>query len=123
MKLQDLRKQGGFVSAAPVKKSVTWKKVDDLSGEETEVTFDVWVRKLSFGMIESLFVSPDRKSRNAILISEAVRLGDDGKEEITYLDAFQLKPSLARAIMTAVAEVNALPKPKDEGEEADDPKA
>lgn len=122
MNLKQLRERGGFVSAKPVKKSVTWKQVDDLSGAGEDVTFDVWVSKLSFGMIESLATAPDRRSRNAALIAEAIRLGDEGKDALSYQDAYQLKPSLARALVIAIAEVNALPKPKEDGEGADDPK-
>lgn len=122
MNLKELKARGGFVSPAPVKKSVTWKHVDD-NGVEQEDTFDVWVVRLSYGMIDSLYSGEDARSRNAALISEAVRLGESGKERFTYQDAYQLQPSLARALMLACAEVNALPKPKDKEEEgADDPK-
>lgn len=122
MNLKELKAAGGFVSPALVKKPITWKKADDLSGQESEITFDVWVRKLSFGMVESLVTAPDQRSRNSALIAEAVRLGDDGKESFSYQDAYQLKPALARQLVIAIAEVNALPKPKEEGEEAEAPK-
>lgn len=121
MNLKQLREQGGFVSPKPVKKSITWKSADDLSGEEKEITGDVWVIKLSFGMIDELSNGADQASRNAALIHHALRLGDKGEEQMTFRDAYQLKPSLARAMIIAIAEVNALPKPK--GEEAEDPKA
>lgn len=122
MNLKQLRERGGFVPSAPVKKSIVWKTTDEKSGAEEDVAFDIFVRKLSFGMVESIATDPDGKSRNATLISLAVVLGDDGKETLSYTDAYQLKPSLARAMVIAIAEVNALPKPKMEGEDKDDPK-
>jgi hypothetical protein len=123
MNLKELREHGGFVSAKPVKTSVTWKRTDDLSGESKEITFDVYIRKLSFGMIEETMTTPDKRSRNALLISEAVGLGKDGKDRMTYAEAYQLQPSLARELYIAVAKANALPTPKkDDAEETEDPK-
>lgn len=123
MNLKELRSRGGFVSVAPVRKSVTWKRLDEAGVEQSD-TFDIWVVKLSFGMIETISAPEEKRARNAALIHEAVRLGDDGKERFTYQDAYQLQPSLARALIVAVAEVNKLPKPKDgdEEEESLDPK-
>jgi hypothetical protein len=121
MNLQELHQRGGFVSAAPVKKEVRWDHVDEKTGEKVTDVFDVLILKLSYGLIEQIYSSPDKKSRNASLISEAVRLGEDGKEVISYVNAYQLAPSLGSAFYLAIAEVNALPKPKKE-EEADDPK-
>lgn len=129
MNLKQLREKGGFVSVRPVKKSVVWKHADDLSGEEHTDSFDVHVVKLSFGMVERIQMGVratdenDQRSANAQLISEATRWGEDGKERMSYQEAYQLQPKLARALVIAIAEVNALPKPKEPGEEPEDPKA
>ena len=107
MNLKELRAKGAFVSAHPVKKSVTWK-----TSEGEDVAFDVYVKKLSFGDYERLFLSEsDDRSRMARVLAETVKLGDEGKEDLSYEDAYQLEPSLARALIDAVNGVNAAPKP------------
>lgn len=108
MNLKELRAKGAFVSAHPVKKSVTWKTTE---GED--VSFDVFVKKLSFGDYERLFLSEsDDRSRMARVLSETVKLGDEGKDDLTYKDAYQLEPSLARALIDAVNGVNGVGGPK-----------
>jgi hypothetical protein len=107
MNLKELRAKGAFVSAHPVKRSITWKSQDGV-----ELTFDVHVKRLAFGDYESLFLSEqDDRSRMARALCETVKLGDDGKEELSYKDAYQLEPSLARVLLDAVNEVNGGPKP------------
>ena len=120
MNLKQLREKGAFVSIKPVKKTVTWKH-RDASDKEVEEEFDIHVIKLSYGMVErisssALMSGEEKKSANAQLIVEAIRLGDDAKERFTYLEAYQLQPSLARTLIVAIAEVNALPMPDVEGD-------
>ena len=79
MNLAEIRNAGGFVSAEPVKSVVQWK----------EFSFDVWVKRLSFGDVENLYGNDDR-SRSARMISTAILLGED-KEAISYEDALDRK--------------------------------
>lgn len=106
MNLKELRAKGAFVSAHPVKKPVTWK---DETG--TELAFDVFIKRLAFGDYERLFLSEsDDRSRMARVLCETVRLGEEGKDELSYKDAYQLAPSLARVLLDAVNQVNDSPK-------------
>lgn len=101
MNLKELRAQGAFISGAPVVKSVTWN----------DTTFDVHIKRLSFGDYERLFTDdPEERSRSARLLSDCVLLGDGGKDALSYKDAYRLEPSLARVLIDAVNEVNG-PKP------------
>lgn len=108
MNLKELRAKGAFVSEHPVKKSVTWKTE---GGED--VAFDVYIKKLAFGDYERLFLSEtDDRSRMARVLSETVKLGDEGKDAISYKDAYQLEKSLARSLLEAVNSVNGIGDPK-----------
>lgn len=100
MKIAELKKKGGFVPSALVKKEVTWKKGDD------ELTFTVHVKRQSFGTVEKLFSGDDDQSRSAAFIAASLRLGENGVEEMTYEDAYQLDPSLAAVFIEAINEVN-----------------
>jgi hypothetical protein len=106
MNLKELKAKGALVAQAPVKKSVTWKAPDG------ELTFDVHVKRMAFGDWERLFLADDKdkRSRSAQILSECVRLGDKADEPLSYVDAYQLEPSLARVLIEAVNEVNG-PKP------------
>ena len=94
MNLAEIRTAGGFIPAEPVKVPVEWK----------EHKFDVWVKRLSFGDVESLFAADDR-SRSARMIACAVLLGEN-KEPISYDDAFRLDVSLASKLIEAFNSVN-----------------
>lgn len=94
MNLADLRNAGGFISAEPVKVPVEW------NGN----SFDVWVKQLSFGDMESIYGNDDR-SRAARLIAAAVMLGDE-KEAISYEDAYRLEVGLATKLVEAFNKVN-----------------
>ena len=109
MNLKELRAKGAFVSAHPVKRTATWK-----TQEGEEVTFDVHIKRLSFGDYERLFLSEsDDRSRMARVLCETVRLGNDGKEPLPYEDAYQLESTLARVLLEHVNSVNGI------GEKAD----
>lgn len=121
--LKQFREKGIFVSLLPVKKSVSFNLVDESTGTVEEVSADTFIRKLSAGMIEEIYSDPNKRSRRSTLISEAVREDEAGKKPaFTYQEAYQLKPDLSHALYVAIAEVNALPKPKKPEEEAEDPK-
>ncbi|MHA5806238.1 phage tail assembly chaperone family protein, TAC, partial [Pseudomonas aeruginosa] len=70
-------------------------------------TFDVFIKRSSFGAMERLFAQDDdKKSQNARYLAESVRLGEGGEEEIPYETAFNLDPALGFLLLQAVAEVN-----------------
>lgn len=106
MDLKQLKAKGGFVAAVPVPKEVTWKHHDEETGEETTDVFTVHILKQSFGSIERLFLGADDRSKSAAFIAECIRLGDGGKERMTYEDAYQLDPGLAAVLVAAANEVN-----------------
>jgi hypothetical protein len=104
--MKDLKAKGGIVSSVPIKKEIKFK----LDGDD-EFTASIFVKKLAIGDYESLFlVDNEDRSRTAKIISEAVTLGDDGKEKISFKDAYQLHPALAGAMIVAFNEVNAAKK-------------
>ncbi len=99
--LKQLEAMGAFVSDAPVKKEVPFH----LAGPDVTVT--IFVKRLGIGHYESLFLSEkDERSRTARAISEAVTFGDNGKEKLSFEQAFKLDPQFAREILTAFNEVN-----------------
>lgn len=100
MNLAEIRNIGGFVSAEPVKLPVTWK----------EHTFDVFVKRLSFGDVEKLYGFEDG-ARSARMISAAILLGED-KEPISYDDAYRLDVSLATKLIEAFNTVNGIDQKK-----------
>ena len=104
MKLAELKSAGGIVSDELVKKNVKWtRKVDDV--EET-LDFDVYIKRSRYGTLEKINQADGEKSRIPELISQSVFLGDDGKEVMSYQDAYDLQPSLAAAFIVAIHEVN-----------------
>lgn len=105
MKLSELRSKGGFVSAALVPKEVTWVHTDDAVEQQAD-TFTVHVRRVSFGTVERMYVGADDQSKSAALLAHSIRLGDGGKEALSYDDAYQLDPGLAAVLIAAVNDVN-----------------
>lgn len=108
MDLKQLRARGAFVKAPPVPTEVTWVHEDEESGETMTDTFTVYVRRMSVGWMDRVLrpgTDPDR-SRTALLISEAILFGEDGKERMRYEDAYELNYGLATALLTAFNNVN-----------------
>lgn len=106
--LQQLRTLGAFVPDKPIKQTITFK----LDGEDT-LTADIFVKKLSVGDYEKLFLAaPDDKSRTAKIIADAITLGDDGKEKISFVDAYKLHPGIAVEMVNAFNAINGASKPK-----------
>jgi hypothetical protein len=104
MKLQELRELGGFVPVEPVERTVTWTRT--INGEEKSDSFTVLVKRQSFGTIERLLLTEnDDRSRSARFLAESILLGD-GKDRLSYEDAYRLEPSLAAALIDAVNAVN-----------------
>lgn len=120
MNLTQLKEKGGFVSSVPVKKSVTWKRmVDEATGlppnEDTKSlveavdTFDVYIKRRSFGSVERLINEEEKQDRSkmAEFLASSILIGE-GEEltGMTYTDAFQLEIGLAGVLIDAVNEVN-----------------
>lgn len=107
MRLADLQSLGAFVDTAPVKKTITWRATPD--GEE--LTGEVFVVRQPFGEVERALGDLDNeRSRGAKLIAMSIRLGENGDEQLTYEQAYQLTPAFAWALVTAINEVNQAPK-------------
>lgn len=110
MDLKQLKARGAFVPKAPIPCEVEWTHADPETGEEVTDKFTVYVKKQSFGSIERLFMGEDDRSKSAAFIAQCIRLGDGGKDEMTYEDAFQLDAGLAAALVKAINEVNSTGK-------------
>jgi hypothetical protein len=108
MDLSKLQELGGFVPPTPVKRQVTWTP-----DEGESVTFTVHIKKLSAGQIERLYRDPRRdRSISALMISETLLLGDDGKETMPFEKAFEIVPSLANALLEVIEDINPISKRK-----------
>lgn len=106
MNLQQLKKKGGVVTDALVKKEVVWKHLGE-NGEEIVDKFKIHVRRHTFGNMESMFAGGEAEiSKNARYLSASVMLGDKGTEELPFADAVNLDPALGFVLLTAVNEVN-----------------
>ena len=105
MNLSELQAMGAFVEAAPIKTPVTWTR-DNAEGVEVSDTFDVWIRRRSFGTLERVAMLSEDRSKSAKMLSECVLLGD-AQEAITYEQAYQLDPSLAFVLVEAVRDAGA----------------
>lgn len=104
--LKDLKGMGGLVPDAPVKREIKFK----LDG--VDYTASIFVKVLGIGSYEEKLIGgDDKKSRTAQLISETITLGDDGKEKLSFEEAYKLRPALAGAMVKAFNEVNAEKKP------------
>lgn len=111
MNLKELQARGACVDMSPVKRSVTWRHVDEKTGEQLTDTFDVWVTRLSFGVIDRMgYARQSKRSQNAELIAASIRLGENAEEVIPYEVAYSLDPALALELVRAAGEVNKLKK-------------
>jgi len=105
LNIQQLHDGGAFVPDAPVKKHIEWK-----IGKKA-FEGDVFVRQFGIEEWQRYFIGEGAGKRIiATLLSAAIRLGDDGKEELTVDQAASLHPNLAMAMMKAAQEVH---DPKD----------
>lgn len=107
MNLNELRAAGGFIESALVRKEITWTRVPAGRKKAVSDTFQVFVRRNSFGAVERLFSAEgDQQSRNARYLAECIRLGETGEESLTYEQAYDLDPALGFLLLQAVGEVN-----------------
>lgn len=103
MDINDLKKIGAIYTNKPEKKTIKWNNC----GEDVE--FTVFVCKLPYGDIERILKA---ESYTIALISEGLRLGDNGNERLSYEEAAMLDPSLANLFVQAINEVNTRDKKK-----------
>lgn len=101
MKLADLQAAGWIVPDELVKREVVWDNG----------TAEVSIKRMGYGEVEKAILdrTPDQSSNSAWLIAACVYL-DDGKERLTYDQAYRLHPSLFKALSEAVTEVNDMGK-------------
>lgn len=104
LNLQALRDSGAFVDPAPVRKEVEWTH-KGADGKPFTDQFVVHIRRHAFGLMDRLRAEKGR-STSAAIVSECVLLGEAADETMSYDEAFNLDPSLALALVTAVNEVN-----------------
>jgi len=76
-------------------------------------TFQVRIKQLSYGDVERIRSQPidpekPNRSANALLIAESVLVGEEGDDQFTYEQAYQLKPTLAAALLKAIGESTAV---------------
>lgn len=114
MNLAEFKSKGACVDTAPVRRTVSWSHTDE-RGEQMTDTFDVWVRRLSFGSIDRLSKTDDSdRSRNAELIAASIRLGENAEEALPYDVAFSLHTTLAIELVRVIGEVNRLTRTEDD---------
>lgn len=101
MKFEDLKNAGALVPTDGERKTVTWKNPHT----KEEFTFDIFVKRRSYGSVERIYIDDSGKAKGALTISECVLIGE-AAEPISYEDAFNLEPSLASVFMKAIGEVN-----------------
>jgi hypothetical protein len=117
--LNELKSKGGLVQDAPIHKKITYSITDPESGELVDFEADIFVKEMSIGDYEKLYMSADdNRSRSAKIISEAVMLGKRGEERISFEVAYKLKRPLAEAMVAAFAEVNLPKKPSAPGKDS-----
>lgn len=105
MNLQELKDCGGIVSTDPIPKEVAWVK-KGARGKPVAKKFTVYVVRQAFGDVERLITSSTDRCKAAMFISTSIRLGEGGKESLSYEDAYRLDPGLASALVKAIGEVN-----------------
>lgn len=103
--IEELQQHGGFIDDAPVKKTIKWKPPGG-----TQITADILVVRQPYGSIEKVIGGDIDRSRGAQMISLSVRLGAEGKEQLTYEQAYNLHPGLALVMVNAINEVHQAPK-------------
>jgi len=106
MNIEQLTALGGVISAAAVPEEITWIREDESGGLLTD-SFLIHVKQLAYGDIEQFRNAQANKkdlsrSYAAHLISLGVRLGENGEEQLTYEQAYQLHPTLAGAMLAKV---------------------
>lgn len=102
--LNKLQELDAFVKDELLKKTITFQ----LSSDSDEITTEIFVRRLSIGIHEAMWTEARGKdaSMTAKLLSQSVRLGENGEQQLSYEEAYRLHPEIALAMAKAVNEVN-----------------
>lgn len=104
--LNDLKQLGAFIVVDDlVQKEIKFKLTDD----SEELSCIIHIRRLSIGVHEAIWgdgAEGSKGSKTARLLSEAIRLGENGEEKMSYAEAFSLHPRIALAMSTAISDVN-----------------
>lgn len=116
MDLKHLKAIGGLITDDD--KTKVTKQWETPTGEKVDVSF--FVLRQSFSSVEKIWKEQENqdktgRSANASLISTVVRLGEDGKQVISYEDACRLDPTLALVFINGINEALApkkTPAPK-----------
>lgn len=99
--LKELTASGAFAPKELVRKEISF----DIDGQTCNAT--IHVKALGIGDYEAIYNDKDdKKSQTASAISEAILLGENGTERLSFEQAFRLKPEVANAMLTAFGEVN-----------------
>lgn len=114
--LVKLNQIGGLVTGKATPRPVKWTTVDD-DGNEVTYEFTVGVVKMGLAANERLWGMPEGESRMAMIIHEAIRLGEDFKQRITYEDACRLNLGLFNALFAESTKLNPKPTEVAEGDQ------
>lgn len=101
MSLADIGQAGGFISAQPVKRTVTWNRSN--LGKDT-IDLDIWVRQMNAEDFEALMSLPKGEGRMAATVARLASFGDSGTEKLKPEQAARLDPFLLLAITEAINE-------------------
>lgn len=108
MNLSDIEKKGGIVSGELVKKSGTWRRFDEDSGQFIEETCEFFVKRCSWLEYQTIIKGHDGSlDPECLSISACIRLGDDGSETMPYEFAAKLDSGLVNMFRIAIAETYA----------------
>lgn len=113
MHLKELKEKGGFVSSGLATKKLSWEHKDE-NGKDVTDEFEVFVKKLSFGLVSEIYDTNEKRQRVVLFVHHGIRLGDKGQEQMSYDDAYNLKMELATLLSNAVVEVNGLNQKEEE---------
>jgi hypothetical protein len=120
--LDRIRAIGGIVTAKTERRDITWTGTDPETGERTEFTHTVEVRRMAFGWIDRVTREvratvtnghDEARSIGAMMIAGGILFGG---ETLAYEDALQLAPSLANELLVAFYDVNGMQAPAEESD-------
>lgn len=114
--LDDLLSKATVKQSNLVKRSVIWERANE-SGETVKDEWDIFiVKEVSFAASDRIYLGDLRSqdsSKNARLISERVRFGEDGTQVMSAEQASNLDDKLGWALAMAVYDLDKENAPKD----------
>lgn len=114
--VSELKKVGGILTGEVIERPVEWATLDK-DGKEVTHKFIVGIVKLGIAATERIYASNKEQSRWAMMVHEAIRLGADFKQRISYEDACNLDQGLFAALSEAAASINPKAEDPDEGKD------